>query len=65
MALKSICLQFETNMSSGSKIINVSYNLSVQRIMVKTTGKSDRSSSAIFCVIVYSYWNNSVCVKVK
>ena len=35
------------------EVINVYFNSSVQRIMVKTTEKSSRSWSAIFSVIVY------------
>ena len=42
-----------TYLSSDSKIINVSLNLSVQRIMVKLHKSSGRPWSAIFSVIVY------------
>ena len=41
-------------MNSDSKVINICNDLNPQRVMVKTTKKSDCSWSAIFCVIVYS-----------
>ena len=37
MALSSIYLWFETHISSGSEVIDVSYHSSAQNIMVKTT----------------------------
>ena len=37
MVLPNNCLGFESHRSSDSKVINVAYNLSAQRIMVKTT----------------------------
>ena len=40
-------------MISNSKLINVCFDLSAQRLMVKTTQKSDLPSSAIFSLIVF------------
>ena len=41
-------------MTSNGKLINVCLNLSAQRLIAKTTQKSDLPWSAIFSVIVYS-----------
>ena len=40
-------------MTSNGKLVNVCFNSSTQRLMVKTTQKSDLPWSAIFSVIVY------------
>ena len=43
----------QSRISWNSKLINVCFDSSAQRLMVETTQKSDFSLSAIFCVIVY------------
>ena len=52
-------------MSSNSKVINISNDVRAQRIMVKSTQKSDRSWSAIFCVFFYWMETTSICLTVN
>ena len=65
MALQRTCLWFEAYMSLNGKIINVSCNLCAQRIMVKTTYKSDPfcppslalSSIVMVMIMIYRTWS--------
>ena len=51
-------------MTSNGKLINVCFNSSGQRLMVKTTQKSDLPCSAIFSVIVNFLRNLDNCSRV-
>ena len=50
-------------MTSNGKLINVCFNSSAQGHMVKTTQKSYRFWSAIFCEIVYRERSTLYCIQ--
>ena len=46
-------MQLKSRMTLNNKLIDVCFNSSAQRFMVKTAQKLDLSESAIFNIIVY------------
>ena len=65
IASLSLFIYFKSRITSNGKLINVCFNSSAQRLMVKLHKSSDGPWSAIFRVIVYSTSSSSNCYMTK